>query len=246
MHAWQSWGRTLVEVLQLERPPVALTYTDTPPKGAATDRCRVCGGLYQASGGAVLDLTAENSACPGGSLYLGLRQQPLEQARAIREFLIDGEKLLSCPTAIHRMQALSKVKPPFGLAEHVVMSPLIRAELQPDVAVFFCNAGQAARLVNLAYYESGAPMECDPTGALCKSVITFPLVTGQVNISFGDVSARRSERISENELFVTLPFAHLRSVAENVDRCSAGRAGVEIPPAMRQLMQEAGGEMPEL
>jgi len=246
MSEWQTWAKLLTEVLGLERASVALTYTDTPPKGAATRRCRVCSAIYQASAGEVIDMTAETSACPGGSLYLGLRQQAPEQARALREFLINGEKLLSCPAAIHRMQAMSKVKPPFGLADHVVMSPLASAELRPDIAIFFCSAWQAARIINLAYYETGIPMECDPTGALCKSVVTYPLVTGNVNVSFGDVTARRSERTPESELFVTLPYPHLRSVAESVDRCSAGQAEAALPPSMRRVMEESGGEVPEL
>ena len=246
MSDWQGWGKMLKQVLDLERTPVALTYTDEPPKGAASNRCRVCSGIFQASAGEVLDLTAGNSACPGGSLYLGLRQQPPEQARTLREFLINGEKLLSCPTAIHRMQAMSKVKPPFGLAEHVVMSPLVSAELRPDIAIFICNAWQAARIVNLAYYETGMPMECDPTGALCKAVVTYPLVTGNVNISLGDITARKSERMSEDELFVTLPYAHLRSVADSVGKSSAGTAKAELPPSMQRVIEESGGEMPEL
>jgi uncharacterized protein (DUF169 family) len=246
MSEWQVWGKLLQEALNLGRAPIAVTYSDAPPKGAAANRCRVCSAIYQASAGEVIDMTGETSACPGGSLYLGLRQQPPEQARTLRDFLINGEKLLSSPAAIHRMQAMSKVKPPFGLADHVVMSPLVTAELRPDIAIFFCNAWQAARIVNLGYYETGMPIECDPTGALCKAVITYPLVTGKVNVSFGDVTARKSERMSENELFVTLPYAHLRSVAWSVDKSTAGTAKGEIPQSMRRMVEDAGGEAPEL
>jgi uncharacterized protein (DUF169 family) len=246
MSEWQEWGKLLQQALDLSRAPIALTYTDAPPKGAATNRCRVCSAIFQASAGEVIDMTAETSACPGGSLYLGLRQQAPEQARTLRDFLINGEKLLSCPAAIYRMQAMSKVNPPFGLADHVVMSPLATADLRPDIAILFCNAWQAARVVNLGYYETGMPMECDPTGSLCKAAITYPLVTGQVNVSFGDVTARKSERMAENELFVTLPYPHLRSVAWGLDKSTAGTAKGEIPQSMRRMMEAAGGEVPEL
>jgi len=244
---WQEWGRRLTEVLGLKKSPVAVTYTDVAPAGASGEKkCRVCGGLQGAAQGAVIDLSAANSACPGGSTYLGLRQPPPEQGRTLREFLIHGEKLFSSPAAIYRTQALSKAKPPFGAAEHVIFWPLEKAELPPDVAVFLCNAWQAARLVNLAYYETGEPMECDPTGALCRAVITYPFVTGKVNVSFGDVTARRSEKQPEDELFVSLPFAHLRSVAASIDRCGAGTAKIEIPAAMRKLLAQSGGELPEV
>jgi len=239
---WQDWSKRLTEVLELKNTPVAVTYTDQAPAGASSRKARVCGAIHLAAGGQTIALTAENSACPGGSLYLGLRAQPPEQAKVLREFLIEGEKLFSCPAAIHRTNALAKVKPPLGAAEYVVLGPLDQAELPPDVTVFVCNAWQAARLVNLAYYETGLPMECDPTGALCRAVITYPWVTGKVNVSFGDVTARRSERVSENELYVSMPFSHLRSVVWSLDRCGAGTAPIVIPPGMRRMMHEAGGE----
>jgi uncharacterized protein (DUF169 family) len=243
---WQEWGKQLREVLALERSPVAVTYADVAPQGASSGKRRVCGALRQAAEGAVVDLTAENSACPGGSQYLGLKAQAPEHARTLREFLIHGEKLFSSPAGIYRSMALAKVKPPFGLADHVVFSPLDRAELRPDLVVFICNAWQAARLINLAYFETGMPMECDPTGSLCRSVVTYPLVTGKVNVSFGDITARKMEKYLEDELFVTLPCAHLQSVVASLDRCAAGTAKAEIPAGMRRLMAESGGELPEL
>lgn len=246
MMEWQAWARELTEVLGLTKAPVAVTYTDTPPAGASTGKCRACRAITSAAEGTVIDLSAENTTCPGGSMYLGLIPQAPEGAKTLRNFLINGEKLFSCPAAIYRMNTLSKVKPPFGLATHVVFSPIEKAELRPDVAVVTCNAWQAARLISLAWYETGLPMECDPTGALCKSVVTYPLVTGQVNVSFGDITARKSERLAQDELWVTLPYAHLRSVVSSLDACSAGRASAEVPKDMQQLIEQTGGEPVEL
>ncbi|NIR00138.1 MAG: hypothetical protein GTN78_08025, partial [Gemmatimonadales bacterium] len=202
---WQQWSQQLVEVLELRKPPVAVAYSDAPPSGASTVGCRACGALTQAAQGHVIALSAENSACPGGSLYLGLAAQPEERAATLREFLIHGEKLFASPAAIHRMTAMAKVKPPFGMATHVNFAPLAKAELRPDVVIFHCTPWQAARLVNLAWYENGLPMECDPTGSTCRSAITYPLVTGKVNVSFGDITARASEKLPEDELYVSLP-----------------------------------------
>jgi len=238
---WQEWGKQLVELLGLRRQPVAVTYTDAPPKGAGP-KCRVCDAIIKAGEREVVVMEAGTSACPGGSTYLGLAPQPPERAKALREFLINGEKLLSCPTAIYRSNFLSRIKPPFGLADHVVFAPLVSAPLKPDVAIFTVNAQQAARLVTLAYWETGEPMQCDPTGALCKSVITYPLVTNQVNISLGDITARRAEKYGDDEMFVTAPYAHLRAIVAAIPHSSAGRGKAVLPPAMRQVMEEHGGE----
>ncbi|MGD8238986.1 MAG: DUF169 domain-containing protein [Armatimonadota bacterium] len=243
---WSDSCKRLVDVLELAHTPVAVTYADEPPEDASRQPYRVCGALQASAAGTVIDLTGGNSTCPGGSTYLGLQAMPPEHARPLREFLIDGEKLFSCPAAINRARALSKAKPPFGIAEHAVFAPLDKAPLPPDVTVFICNAWQAARLINLAYYTDGRPMECDPTGALCSAAITYPLVTGKVNVTFGDVTARRMQRYGENELFVSMPLPALEQTVASVDRCSAGTAETHIPEAMRRAMAESGEEIPEL
>jgi uncharacterized protein (DUF169 family) len=243
---WQRWGEQLTDLLGLKRRPVAVTYTDSPPAEASRAKCRVCGALVAAERGEVVDLSAANSTCPGGSQYLGLIAQAPERAAALREFLINGEKLFSCPTAIYRSTFLCKVKPPFGLAEHVVFAPLSQAALRPDIAVFVANAQQAARLITLANHEEGMPMECDPTGALCRSVITYPLVMNKINLSLGDITARRSGKYGDDELFVTLPYASLRGAVSSIPYSSAGTGKAVLPPAMRQAMEEAGGEPIEL
>lgn len=242
---WQSWGQRLIEVLELRREPVAITYAEERTQGALTDKYRVCRALKDVSEGATIELSADNSACPGGSQYLGLRAQLPDRQVVLRDFLIRGEKLFSCPAAIHRSLTLTDAKPPLGLTPYVLLAPLSHAPLAPDVTVFICDAWQAARLVNLAYYETGEPMQCDPTGALCRSAITYPLVTNRVNVTLGDVTARRMEGYGRDELFVSLPYVALRSVAWSLDRCSAGTAKTEIPPAMRDFVAESGGELPE-
>ena len=241
---WQRWGEQLKEVLELQKSPVAMTYTDEPPV-EVTGKYRACSALRAASGGQTVVLCATNSTCPGGSTFLGLRLPPPEQGKVLREFLIKGEKIFASPAALHRASALTKAKPPFGTADYVVFAPLEGAELKPDVAIFTCNAWQAARLIGLAYYRDGMPMECDPIGALCRSVMTYPFVTGKVNVSFGDITARKSEHIPADELFISLPYPHLQSVVESIAGCSCGTAKVEFPPAMRELIRRSGGEASE-
>ncbi|MCX7598676.1 MAG: DUF169 domain-containing protein, partial [Armatimonadetes bacterium] len=129
--------------------------------------------------------------------------------------------------------------PPVGLANYVVFSPVEKAAVQPDVIVVACNAWQAARMVNLLAYETGLPMECDPTGAWCRSAITYPLVTGKTNVTFGDVTARRSEGVPEDELYVCLPHTDFELVVRSIDYCGAGTAPIEIPEAFREAMREA-------
>lgn len=238
---WQAWGARLKDVLELRASPVAISYTDKSPEQPGKRKCSVCGLLRDVAAGETFILTAETSRCPGGSQYLGLQAQHPERARSLREFLINGEKLFACPAAILRAGAMSEAKPPFGTAEYVVFAPLEKAPLPPDVTVFLCNGWQSARLINLAYYLDGAPMHCDPTGSLCRAAVTYPLVTGRVNVTFGDVTARRMEKFPEDVVFVSLPYVALRSVVESIDRCGAGTGKLEIPEEFRREIEQAGG-----
>jgi uncharacterized protein (DUF169 family) len=224
---WQRWSRELTEVLELTRRPVAVSYTDTPPTGAEAPKCRVCSAFHRAAEGEIIYMDQENSACPGGSMYLGFHTPSPDQAGHLREFLINGEKLFSCPASIFRSQRTGP-PPPVGMAKYAVFAPLEQMPLRPDVTILFVNSWQASRLVGLAWYETGEALMCDPTGASCRSVITYPLVTNRFNVSFGDITERRSEKVAEGELYVSLPWTYLRSVVASLDGSSAGRAKIDL------------------
>ncbi|MBC7287300.1 MAG: DUF169 domain-containing protein [Armatimonadetes bacterium] len=234
---WRDMAARLVDVLELSRQPVAISYVEAPVEAARTDPFRACTALCRAASGEVIDMTAQTSACPGGSYYLGFSKLSPLGNPATRDFLINGEKLFSGPAALLRALKLRDAQPPTGLAEHVIFAPLAQAPVEPDVVVFICNCSQAARLVALAYYFDGMPMRCDPTGSMCMSAITYPLVTGRFNITLGDTTARRMEKLGPDEMLVSVPWSMMHRLVAAIDRSSAGTARIEFPESMRR----AGG-----
>jgi len=220
---WKQWSDKLKEALGLGSNPVAITYTNTPPEVQSRKQW-ACGALKKAAEGDVICLGAENSSCPGGSWHLGLK--PPENLEVIAKFLVDGEKLFSSPAAVYRMNTSTNAKPPSGM-KYVVFSPLERAELCPDAVVFLCNPEQASRLVNLACYLDGVALECEPSGSLCMSAIAYPVATGRVNVTFGDITARKLQRYDPGVVFVSIPYTVMRDVMYSLDKCSAGTAEVD-------------------
>ena len=61
-------------------------------------------------------------------------------------------------------------------------------------------------------------------GSLCWSMVTYPLVSGNFNISVGDISARRMERWDLNIMAASIPWERIRGSAEAVEFSTAGRA----------------------
>jgi uncharacterized protein (DUF169 family) len=231
---WRKYAEELRELLALDGYPVAVTYALRAPAGAAKGKCRVCHALLRARRGEVVDLTARTSSCGGGTSQLGLGPRPTgKAAEPLKEFLIHGEKLYNCPAAYHRSYALAP-PPPLGLADHVVLAPMHEAEFKPDVAVFVCNAEQGCRLVTLDTYDTGIPPRIMMSGATCYQAITYPVVSGELNVSLMDYTSRRIKEFTPSDLIVSLPYHRLLGVMRGLDGCTAGRAKMEVPASFRR------------
>ena len=61
-------------------------------------------------------------------------------------------------------------------------------------------------------------------GPLCWSAITYPLVSGNFNLTVGDISARRMERWDSGLMVASIPWERVSGIAEAVDFSTAGRA----------------------
>ena len=87
------------------------------------------------------------------------------------------------------------------------------------------NAEQASRLITLNQFWDGKSPSLEMRGSLCWSMITYPLVSGNFNISVGDISARRMERWDPGIMVASIQWERIRGIAEAVELSTAGRAG---------------------
>ena len=155
----------------------------------------------------------------------------------LQRFLVHGEKLFCSITAFHRAMTLA-AQPPLGLADQVLFAPFEAAATEPDLVLFLGNAEQACRLITLATYSSGISPRTELVGSACHMAITYPLVSGEVNVSFLDYTARRMKKYDPNELIVSIPYHRMPDLVANISRSTAGTAKTEIPPEFAHLMSE--------
>jgi len=234
---WKEYAERIKDVLSLEGSPIAVTYSLYPRKVKDGGKFRVCNAFLDASRGKIIDLTAESSACRGGTWHLGLGERPSGEAdKALKEFLTKGEKIYCTITAFHRALSLT-TPPPLGLAEHVVMSPMERAELKPDIVIFICNALTASRLITLATFETGVPPKVDLSGATCHQAIAYPIVTGELNVSLMDFTSRKIKGYKPEDLLVSIPYHSFHGVMRSIEGCTAGTAKFEVPEAFRKMVK---------
>lgn len=236
---WKRLAPEIAELLDLKGSPVSVTYSQQAPADAAEGKYWACEAFQKARDGEIIDLTASSCSCYGGLWHLGLRPKPEGSGwKALQEFIVSGEKLFCSETALHRNTALS-TPPPCSTGEHVLFSPLEKAEFRPDLVLFICNAEQACRLTTLDAFESGIPHHFSMAGSACHQAVSHVISTGETNVSLLDYTARRMRRFDPSELIVSIPYHRFLGVMRSVDACTAGRAKMSFPKAFRRMMKTA-------
>jgi uncharacterized protein (DUF169 family) len=217
---WRNYADHFVSVLELKGQPVAVTYTDKDIEPTVNKSMCVCKAILMARDGAIIRLNKTKCSCPGGRWHIGLGKK----MEGLEKVLVKGEKLWATVAIAHQSIAETHriAPPPQGLAKNVIFVPLNHAELRPDLIIIVCNPWAASRLIYLAVYH-GIPIRPQVTGSLCWSAVTYPLVTGNFNVTMGDPTARRHYGYDPNELLVTIPYRMVASIADAMEYSTAGK-----------------------
>jgi uncharacterized protein (DUF169 family) len=237
---WDAQSAKLTDIFKLKNNPVAVTFSNEESRVVNHGKVQFCRAIKLAAGGESFVLDKGKSSCPGGSWHCGLSEPPTAQARrVIQNFLTRGEKLTSSIVSFQRMQWLSS-PPPTGLSDRILIGPMDKSPVRPDLVLFICNASQACRLLALDQYWDGIPPRVEMAGALCHSAIAYPVMTGCTNVTLGDWTARRAQKYAEDAVFVTVPYERLGNLMDAIPLCSAGTAEVEVPESIRSILDEEG------
>ena len=211
------------EALGIEWEAVGVKYTDEVTVAKlAEGQYTVCDGILEAAGGKVIMLSKESCSCPGGRSIIGLS----ESGEVPFKLLVEGEKLwCDVKTAVRSHIESEKIaKPPVGIASKVYLYPISKDVFVPDLIIFLVNAEQVSRLITLAQFWDGKTPAFEMRGSLCWSIMTYPVVSGNFNVTAGDISARRMVRWDKNIMFASVPVEKIREIADAVDKSTAGTA----------------------
>jgi len=75
-------------------------------------------------------------------------------------------------------------------------------------------------------------------GPTCRMSIIYPLLTGEVNISFYDYTARKICNVEKDKLLISIPYKKIPQIIESIEKCSAGKAKIEYPAEFREFLQQ--------
>ena len=213
----------------LKKEPLAISFTNDEISSGRYEKTSICRALKLAAEGECFIIDEDVSTCPGGSKYCGFTEvTSRDQKRRLQQFLTKGEKLTSSIVSFERMQKLT-TPPATDLADKVVICPLDKAEIRPDMILFLCNAEQACRLITLDTYWDGISPKQQVIGALCHSAIVYTIMSGCTNLSMGDWTARNHQKFESEIVFLSIPYERVNNLIDAIPLCSAGEAAAHIP-----------------
>lgn len=217
------------KTFNLKYEPMAISFTNDEVSGGRYEKTAICNVIKLASEGESFIIDEDTSTCPGGTMYCGFSGiHSGAKKRGVQKFLTKGEKLTSSIVSFERMQKLG-VPPATDLADRIVITPLEKAELRPDMILFLVNAEQVCRLITLDTYWDGLSPEQQVIGALCYQAIVYTIMSGKTNMCVGDWTARSHQGFEPDVIFLSVPYERIHNLIAAIPYCSAGDAEVFIP-----------------
>jgi uncharacterized protein (DUF169 family) len=242
---WQDHSKVLSELLDLQYSPVAVARLEEPLLESFDRKLRVCKAILHAGTGETLQISKENNQCFGAAWHMGFHKlKDPKIVNMIRKFVVEGEKLFSSYEALDNVMSQMDEVPDCADC-YFALCPLEKAEFEPELVIFICDAMAACRLLTLAIFPDGVMPKIKIGGPTCRMVITYPLVTGEVNLSFYDYTARKMCNVENDKLLLSIPYKRMPEMIDGIDKCSAGRAKVEYPQEFREFLQSKLGTKPQ-
>jgi uncharacterized protein (DUF169 family) len=200
---------SIASLLNLASPPVAITFTDTPPPGVphvSAVEPAGCGYWRRAADGETFFTTADDhTRCPVGAHTHNVPLSAEQQAELMG--LVQTMVGLSYLTMADVSQ-IPRRATPFQCA---VYAPLDAAPVAPDVVLVRGNAKQLMLLAEAAQavgVSGSGPTLGRPTCAVLPDAIN----AARTSASFGCVGNRVYTGASETDAYFAIPGPHLAAV----------------------------------
>ena len=155
----------------------------------------------------------------------------------VSKFVVEGEKLFSSYEALDNLISQMGDVPDNSQA-HFILCPLEQCDFQPELVIFVADAQAVCRLLTFVTFSDGRMPKIKIGGPTCRMAIVYPLLTGEVNISFYDYTARKICNVEKDKLLVSIPYPKIPQIVADIGHCSAGTAKIEYPQEFREFLQK--------
>lgn len=145
-----------------------------------------------------------------------------------------GTYFTSDQTARKMIETMPKLER--GKYHAILVAPLDRSPVEPDVVVFYGNAAQMLRIVNGYLYNKGGRLDfsCSGDAGACCDPIVIPMQTEKPSIGIPCNGGRIMSVPNETDLMCGIPFKVLGEVLDGI-KFTATNVPVQFPTAWQHI-----------
>jgi uncharacterized protein (DUF169 family) len=218
MYAQQA--ALLAASLDLQQPPVAISFTDAIPTGVKAHSGRVPAGCkfwQDAASEAFATTAADHNLCAIGVYTHNLQTSPAQQTDLMDALKVFGDLDYVRPEDLAQIPVLA------SQSRHVVYAPLASSPLPPDVVLLLVNANQTLILTEATQQveNQNAPAMGRPACAIVPQVMN----TGRAALSLGCCGARAYLDVLTDDVAVfAIPGAKLEAYTRRIEALAKANA----------------------
>jgi uncharacterized protein (DUF169 family) len=234
---YSQLAAVLVASLDLQQPPVSISFASTVPVGVKTHAGRVPAGCrfwQDAASGAFATSASDHDLCAIGVYTHNLQSSPAQQTDLMDALGVFGE------LEYVRQEDLALIPVLGSRPACVVYAPLAETPLPPDVVLLFVKAGQTLILSEATQQveNENAPAMGRPACAIVPQVMN----TGRAALSLGCCGARAYLDVLTDEVAVfAIPGAKLGAYVRRIEALAKANALLSKFHQIRRHDIAAGG-----
>ncbi|UCG01870.1 MAG: DUF169 domain-containing protein [Candidatus Heimdallarchaeota archaeon] len=209
MDNWMEIGKSLEEILRPQTYPLAIKFvkdeSEFPERTRRPEeKIAICQALSICRKyGWTMGITGEDSGCPGASVTYGW-PSPIDESQLAQFFQIAGyaSDEIGTQRIVENLDRLEAGK--YG---GVVVSPLTRTKIVPDVILVYGNPAQIMRLLQGNMYKEGKKLKSELAGimASCTAGIIRTFNTHECQVVVPGNGDRVFAGTQDNEMLFTIP-----------------------------------------
>ncbi|MFX0203485.1 MAG: DUF169 domain-containing protein [Candidatus Hodarchaeota archaeon] len=212
MENWRNIGKSLEEILRPQTYPLAVKFVKDEtefPEGTRKpeQKIAICQALtISRRYGWTMGITEQDSGCPAVNITYGFKTKIIDESTMMQ--FLQGVGYASNETAAKTFLAnLDRLEP--GKYGGVVISPLTRTKIIPDLILIYGNPAQIMRLIQGATYKEGKKVKSELTGivASCTGGIVRSFITGEYQVVIPGNGDRTFAANYDDEMLFTIPPA---------------------------------------
>ncbi len=223
MYAQQA--ALLAASLDLQQPPVAISFTDTMPAGVKAHSGRVPAGCkfwQDAASEAFATNAADHNLCAIGVYTHNLQSSPAQQTDLMDALKVFADLDYVRPEDLALIPVLGS-QPGYSQPGYVVYAPLASSPIPADVVLLFVNANQTLILTEATQQveNQNAPAMGRPACAIVPQVMN----TGRAALSLGCCGARAYLDVLTNDVAIfAIPGAKLEAYTRRIEALAKANA----------------------